>query len=352
MSPAPPPTEPPRVVDRAPLRETVRRLSRVDTGRSLRAVAAEWGMVAAAAGAAVWSGHPLAWVLAGAFIATRQHAMLVLMHDGAHHRLIATRRWNDAASDLLLALPNNVLTRRYRVRHHLHHRHTNHPLLDPDRQTIARDDQWWFPRSRGSAALVFARDVLGLNAGRMMAVMTHYSPWPAVLAHLHSPDADRADATVASREETVRVLAFTAVLAAVLTLTGAWLHYLALWVLPSMTVLPALLRLRGIAEHEGDVGHDEVSVSRHVDAGWLESFVLAPRHIRYHVAHHLFPSVPWYNLPELHSRLMQQPEYAARLVTRPSYTGPGGVLDHLTEAHASDSVAETPPGLSPECRAA
>ena len=33
--------------------------------------------------------------------------------------------------------------------------------------------------------------------------------------------------------------------------------------------------------------------------------------------------MPWYNLPALHARLMEEPAYASRLVMSPSYTGPG-----------------------------
>jgi fatty acid desaturase len=91
------------------------------------------------------------------------------------------------------------------------------------------------------------------------------------------------------------------------------------------------------------VGTDEVSVSRHVDAGMAEAFVISPFHINYHTAHHLFPSVPWYNLPALHARLMEEAAYRERLVCASSYTGPGGVLDTLmpstTESKATLGTA-------------
>ena len=67
-----------------------------------------------------------------------------------------------------------------------------------------------------------------------------------------------------------------------------------------------------------------------VDAGPVEAFFLSPFNINYHTAHHLFPSVPWYNLPALHERLLEDSAYASRLVSAPSYTGPGGVFDELT----------------------
>src|SRR5438445_11912 len=43
-----------------------------------------------------------------------------------------------------------------------------------------------------------------------------------------------------------------------------------------------------------------------------EKFLLAPHNVHYHVDHHLYPSVPYYNLPRLHAQLLAQPEYMAR----------------------------------------
>jgi len=311
----------------------IRSLSEISDGYAFFAIAREWLLVAVSVGLAVSSGHPLAWICAGVFIATRQHAMLVLMHDAAHHRLTRSRWLNDFLGDVFLGLPSNVLLRRYRIRHGAHHRYANDHTRDPDRASIAADDQWHFPRTRMSGLMVFARDLLGLNAGRAVKVVMLYSPGPVVAGRLGSAPADASPADApATNAELVRLGIYGAALLALLGSTGGWGVYLALWVLPSLTVLPALLRLRGISEHEGDVGTDEVSVSRHVHAGLAEAAVISPFHINFHTAHHLFPSVPWYNLPALHARLLEEPAYRQRLVTAPSYTGPGGVMDELMPA--------------------
>jgi len=320
------------VLDRSKLAADVRALSRLSPARGLLAIVREWLLVGLSVYAAVASGHPLIWLLAGIFIATRQHAMLVLMHEGSHYRLTGNRKADDTLSDLLLALPNHVLTRRYRIRHNAHHRYANDRTQDPDRATVIADEQWWFPRPRRSAITVFLRDVFGINAPRFMAVLPHYSPWNALFARF---DAKAEPAARATDAEVARVGVYGAVLLTLLALTSGWLAYALLWILPGLTVLPALLRLRGISEHDGDVGTDEVSVSRHVHAGAAEALLLAPFHINHHVAHHLFPSVPWYNLPALHARLLEEPEYRDRLVTAPSYTGPGGVVDLLMPAEGS-----------------
>ena len=320
------------VIDRSALSADVRALSRLSPGRGLLAIVREWLLVGASVFVAVETGHPLVWLIAGAFIATRQHAMLVLMHEASHFRITGHRTLDDTLSDLLLALPNHLLTRRYRLRHNAHHRHANDRVQDPDRAAVVADEQWWFPRPRRSAAVVFARDLLGINIPRFVALLPHYSPWSALLACF---DADSEPAARATRAEWVRILVYGVVLLTGLAASGGWLAYVLLWIVPGLTALPALLRLRGISEHDGDVGTDEVSVSRHVHAGIAEGLLLAPFHINHHVAHHLFPSVPWYNLPALHARLLEVPDYRGRLVTAPSYTGPGGVVDQLMPVEES-----------------
>ena len=95
---------PTRVLDRGALSGDVRRLSQVSNLRGALAIAREWTLIAGIIAVAVLSTDPLVWVGAGALIATRQHALLILMHDAAHGRLMRGRGLNDAVGDLLLAV--------------------------------------------------------------------------------------------------------------------------------------------------------------------------------------------------------------------------------------------------------
>lgn len=312
------------VVDRSAVAADVRRLSTLSTGWAVWAIAREWALIAATVAGVLALQHPLAWVLGIAIIASRQHALLILMHEGAHRRLLPHRGANDAVSDLLLAFPLSVSASRYRRLHNQHHRHTNHEG-DPDRETIAGDDQWHFPRSRSSALGVALRDLSGLNLPRALKAMALYSPWTSLMDRMKGHEQ-----TGLTNAEIRRLVVVQAAMLGGLAATNGWVAFAVLWLLPTATVLPLLLRIRGIAEHEGVPGGDEVRETRHVDAGPVEAFFLSPFNINYHTAHHLFPSVPWYNLPALHERLLEDSAYASRLVSAPSYTGPGGVFDELT----------------------
>jgi fatty acid desaturase len=71
--------------------------------------------------------------------------------------------------------------------------------------------------------------------------------------------------------------------------------------------------IRSVAEHFGDLAYeDDLSSSRTVMPSLLERFLIAPHHVGYHLEHHLYPGVPYYNLPKLHQLLMKQEEYKVK----------------------------------------
>jgi fatty acid desaturase len=90
-----------------------------------------------------------------------------------------------------------------------------------------------------------------------------------------------------------------------LVLAFAWsghlLQYLVLWILPLVTVVQAILRLRAIAEHGAttDFSSPLTAARTNVAPAWLE-WLIFPHHVNYHVEHHLYASVPHYHLPALH----------------------------------------------------
>jgi fatty acid desaturase len=98
-----------------------------------------------------------------------------------------------------------------------------------------------------------------------------------------------------------------------------------------MTVLMVLLRLRGLAEHHGVANEHTLDNARSVAPSWIERAVIAPCNVSYHLEHHLFPSVPFYNLGRLHALLMQQPDFVAGAHRTAGYVGiRGGVVTELT----------------------
>jgi fatty acid desaturase len=77
------------------------------------------------------------------------------------------------------------------------------------------------------------------------------------------------------------------------------------WLLPLLSVFPALLRLKTITEHfdprlrEPDV---PVWVARTSRARWLQDHLVGAR-MEYHFEHHALPTIPYPGLRRLHRRL-------------------------------------------------
>jgi fatty acid desaturase len=68
--------------------------------------------------------------------------------------------------------------------------------------------------------------------------------------------------------------------------------------------------VRSIAEHfaiHGEAG--ELGQTRTVLVSWFDRLFIMGKNGNYHLEHHLYPSVPFYRLPELHAELMRSEEY-------------------------------------------
>jgi len=87
------------------------------------------------------------------------------------------------------------------------------------------------------------------------------------------------------------------------------------WLLP-LLVAGQIANVRGIAEHGMTTGGNEMTDTRTVATSPVLSFMMC--NINYHIEHHLYPGVPWYNLPKVH-RILQSEYKAAGASVYDSY---------------------------------
>jgi fatty acid desaturase len=319
------------LIDRDEFLPDVRRLSRVDNLKGALSIGRQWGVIALAIAAAVWSHHWALWVAAVIVIATRQHALAVIMHEAAHYRVFTNRRVNELISDCFCAYPLGLATQLYRKQHLEHHQFTNSDR-DPNWVEMSRREDWRWPKDHLTCARLFLKDVGGLHLHKMFLLITLWSPWPRVA---RIPVETFLDNPLTPSEQR-RWLMFMALVTALLTVTHSWIPFLILWSLPLLTLLGALMRMRTVAEHLMLEGTHELNSTRHVDATLLERLSIAPLNSNYHIAHHLFPSVPQYNLPRLHALLMQNETFRRHAASVKTYLGrSGGMLQTMTR-RASD----------------
>jgi fatty acid desaturase len=281
--------------------DVLRSLTELDDTRSALAVLQTVGLLAAfvLAGAIWW--RPWVVVPAVLLIATQQHAMFVLAHDAAHYRLFSDRALNDLVGRLL-AIAAGLSMCTYRVVHRLHHNHL-YREQDPD---IALHGG--YPRGERYLLKKLATDLTGLTAWK---TYSYFFGAPAANAATQVAQRPLDDTAPALRRAALQdrnaVIAVQLALPIVMLAAFGWnglLKYLVLWVLPALTVLQAILRLRAIFEHGAPAGYDSaLRAARTNLAGPFLRFALFPHHVNYHIEHHLFPAVPHYRLPQLHAEL-------------------------------------------------
>jgi fatty acid desaturase len=264
-----------------------------------------WTLIfAAIALVAVWP-NPLTYLLAVAIIGSRQLGLAILMHDGAHGCLAADERINLAMSQWFCAYPIFAETRAYR-RYHLKHHARTQQEDDPDLVLSAP-----FPITRMSYRRKFLRDITGQTGyqQRKAQLLNALGPrqWPLArrAAHFWGQLGPQ--------------LIANAILFAILAAAGVWWAYPLLWLVPLLTWMMVITRIRNIAEHAVvPDSSDPLRNTRTTRANFLERLFIAPYYVNYHLEHHLLFYVPCYNLPKVHAILMSGP-HAARMEVQCGY---------------------------------
>lgn len=307
-------------------KEQLLELSAVSPVISSLNIAAEWLLIALAISLCRYFWNPILYVVTIAFIGARQHALLILMHDGAHYRLFRNRRINDLISELLLAWPNFVTMRSYRQHHFLHHRYLN-TVRDPDWTRKKDDPKWWFPKSWAELGQLLAGEFLGAGAV--------YNIW--LSRSLSAEDSTSPKSSTIGRP-VFYVLALT-----VIVYSGAFQGFVLYWLVPCATWLMLVLRVRSIAEHFAIARRTGAcSNTRTTLPGLFDRIFVAPQNIGFHLEHHLYPSIPFFRLPELHRLLMTDAQFASSAHLTKGYVG---VLHECHDAgevmiEACDKVTE------------
>lgn len=251
-----------------------------------------------AAGFVWW--HPLALVPIVLLIGVQQHALFVLAHDAAHYRLYNPRWLNDVVGRALgTAAGISMCT--YRVIHRLHHNHL-YQAQDPDTALHGG-----YPRGKAYLWKKLATDMSGLTAWKTYA---YFFGAPALNAATGQAQRPLDDTSPRLRQQAHAdrrgVIAFHLIAPAVAIYSGHGVEYVVLWLLPLVTVIQAILRLRAVCEHGAvtDFSSPLTAARTNLVARPLCG-LLFPHHVNYHIEHHLYPAVPHYYLPQLHAELQR-----------------------------------------------
>jgi len=260
-----------------------------------------WVLILGALG--TWAVFGEWWLFVACFvvIAVQQNRLTTFVHEASHFNVVQRNKsLNDLISDMAFGAPILVSIGSYRRRHINHHQHQGVYGLDDeinDRYII---------RGRG-LVVNLAQCLVGMRAAS------------AFFSHARAVQGPTEGASGSSG---LRHWGLVGVVNLGLMIycwaMGNVLAYPLLWLLPLGTLTTALITLRVIGEHqsEGYARRGEenfsaslaVTVTRTIPAGFIERAAFGPLNFCYHNEHHLFPGVPYAQLPQLH-RLLQERGY-------------------------------------------
>jgi len=201
----------------------------------------------------------------------------VCLHE-ASHALLFRRRWINEFVGLLCGLPVLIPVSAFRSNHRLHHARRG----DSGQPVEERLD---FALFRSLPVYVLALIVKSFGFITVLPVI--------------------AFATAGTRVR-LRTLteyaAFAAIVRAVLQHVP-WPLLWWVWLLP-LIVTALLSQIRAVAEHGLTTKGNTFTASRTVVSNRLLCLLMC--NINYHLEHHLFPTLPWYQLPAAHVLLREQ----------------------------------------------
>jgi fatty acid desaturase len=220
------------------------------------------------------------------------HGMANFMHESIHGTLFRDKcknRW----FGFVMAAPTLFSVTAYAVNHLRHHRF-NRTEGDPDEITNVTKD----PRR---LQLFFY--------GWIVFGMVLYSLRLPYFAIHHGSRNQRAQVVV---EHVLLALIAGSVLC--FAWWGGWFRGLVhVWLIP-LSITALIGNMRGWAEHVLTVRGHPLTETRTVTSSRFFSFLHI--NLNYHLEHHLFPGVPWYNLPKVHRLLLDDYRAAGASVYR------------------------------------
>jgi fatty acid desaturase len=211
----------------------------------------------------------------------------------AAHRLFSQNlKRNDFLANILVGGWIGMTVQAYRAIHFMHHAYNG---SDQDPEHIDFETT----RQKGGLPLHILRYVLCLEAVRL--VKKYYWPSKGAVHEVAEQDSFSKDSPLQ------KILGKWHIAVDQLILLGlchfvanAWYHYL-LWAYLAVSWSPLLSSLRFLVEHPGK---SDLTVST---TSWLfEKLYFAPYHFNYHLAHHLWPSIPPYQLKKAHRFLVAE----------------------------------------------
>lgn len=237
-------------------------------------------LVLATTGSAL-SDAPYIWIPCAVVAGFTIFNFTVMLHEVVHEAIFAKRRaWCNGLLGHLYAFPSGISRTQFTRWHLDHHAQLGDPEADPKRHHLSpkRNARWY--------KLLYCTPAL--FAIYFRAARRETATYPEPLQRR------------IAWERRLTILGHLAILAALIVFAGWWIA-LKVYIVPYFLVFPFAFTLNRLGQHYNIDPSDPakwstlMAPSRFWDIAYLWS--------NYHLEHHYFPRVPFYNLPRLHRAL-------------------------------------------------
>lgn len=281
--------------------------------KTIGALSFDWGLILASVYLSVSLKLLPLYIFSVFLIASRQHALFLMMHEGAHFQFCQSKRWNNILSSVLASWPIALSTCRFREHHWSHHKFLNTDM-DPDWARKKANPRWHYPKETHRFWADFLPYFRGLGVTEMFFAIKLIGP---------------------QKKELCLFLFYWATIATAFTITSGWQIFALYWLVPYFSVLPILNKVRSIVEHLALPNTRSLNAARNICGSPIESFFFGPHENSLHLIHHLRPSVPWHKISLARQYLIEHSEeYRKNAYENRGYFLPGknSVLSDLTKS--------------------
>ncbi len=303
--------------------ERVRELSTLRPAVAVIDVVLCWAIIVGAWALAAWSGAWWMHLIAAVIVGTRYYGLFIIGHDGLHRRVLPSRAANDLFTDVAILGPIGAITRLNNKNHLSHHQNLGTDE-DPDRFKHA-----CFNKTERVELLAFLTGLTSVFKAVYHVFILRGRPAKGALPPALATSASSASAPLPTAPRdgyTLRDLVilggWQVLLIGGLTATFGWWGYPVMWLMPVYVFTYLADLFRSFVEHSHPEADDKADEHRLItfESNVIERWFIAPMHMNYHVAHHLWVGIPYYNLPRADAEMNRHP-LAAQLERRGSYLG-------------------------------